>query len=59
MKKNLIMFLVKLRWLYFHVNPRYMKFGMGGGSNEYHFQHVKNGSVHSNFVWVDKTEQDV
>lgn len=53
MSKAIVMFLVKLRWMYFHVNPRYIKFYMGGGSDEAHFQHVKTGEIHSNFVWID------
>lgn len=53
MKKVLIMFLVKLRWAYFHVSPSYIKFYVSNDSDEAHFQHVKNGSIHSNLVWGD------
>ena len=53
------MFFVKLRWLYFHISPRYVKFGMGGGSNEYHFQNMKKNTIHSNFVWIEDPDWDV
>lgn len=53
MNKAIIMFLVKLRWAYFHVHPNYIKFYMGGGSDEAHFQHRKTGAIHSNLVWKD------
>lgn len=55
MKKLLIMSVVKLRWAYFHVSPRYVKFYMDSGHTEAHFQHVKTGAIHSNLVWVDNT----
>ena len=58
MKKFFVMFLIKLRWSYFHVSPSYIKFGMGGGSDEYHFQNVNDGSIHSNFVWVEMSTNE-
>lgn len=58
MKKNLLRFYIKLRWLYFHVNPNYIKFGMGGGSNEYHFQNIKKNTIHSNYEVVDRPNND-
>ena len=51
MKKSIIMLLVKLRWLYFHLNPMYVKFYVA--NDEAHFQHRKAGSIHSNLNWVD------
>jgi hypothetical protein len=53
-KKALVIFILKLRWAYFHINPNYIKFHMGRGSNQAHFQHVKDGSIHSNIIWVDR-----
>lgn len=48
----------KVRWWYFHVNPNYIKFGMGCGSNEYHFQNLKTGGLHSNYVVTDSKTED-
>jgi hypothetical protein len=53
MKKALIMFVVKLRWLYFHLHPHYQKFYMDSGKTEAHFWHSKTNTIHSNLVWVD------
>jgi hypothetical protein len=59
MRKFLIMSIVKLRWLYFHINPMYIKFYMDIDHNEAHFQHKKTGQLYfvdtisSNFIWVD------
>lgn len=53
MRKSIIMFFVKIRWLYFHVSPSYVKFYMDSSKTEAHFQHVKIGSIHSNFIWLD------
>ncbi len=53
MKKAIIMFLVKLRWAYFHIHPHYFKFTV---NSEPHFQNVKTGRIHSNYVWVDSPE---
>lgn len=55
MKRILIIGLINLRWAYFHVSPRYIKFYMGGGSDEAHFQHIKTGAIHSNLVFADIT----
>lgn len=52
MRKCIIMFFVKLRWAYFHVSPSYIKFTMSG--SEYHFQNVKTGEIHSNYIWTNK-----
>lgn len=46
--------ILKLRWMYFHIHPHYLKFHMGGG--EYHFQNLKTGNIHSQ--WVIKDEED-
>ena len=51
MKKQIIMIIVKLRWIYFHLSPMYVKFYMT--PEEAHFQHRKDGSIHSNITWVD------
>jgi hypothetical protein len=48
------MFLVKMRWWYFHINPSYIKFYMDSESKEAHFQNIKTGQIHSNFVWVEE-----
>ena len=53
MKKSVIMFLVKVRWAYFHIHPHYNKFYMDSEINEAHFLNIKTGSLHSNLVWVD------
>lgn len=53
MKKAIIMFLVRLRWWYFHVHPRYAKFTMDPEGKEAHFQDLRDGSIHSNLIWVD------
>ena len=54
MIKTLIMLLVKLRWAYFHIHPHYVKFWMDSERTEAHFQNVKDGSIHSNYVWIDE-----
>ena len=51
--KFIITIIVKLRWLYFHLNPAYVKFYIDAERTEAHFQHRKDGSLHSNFKWVD------
>ena len=53
MSKLIIMFFVKLRWVYFHLNPMYVKFYVTAESDEAHFQHRKTGAIHSNLVWID------
>lgn len=53
MKKILIMTLVKIRWVYFHLNPNYMKFYMDASRTEAHFQHRKTGQLYSNYEWTD------
>ena len=53
LKKALIMTLVKLRWIYFHVSPRYIKFCVSHDDGESYFQHIKTGEIHCNFKWVD------
>ena len=49
----MIMFFVKLRWVYFHLNPMYLKFTVTAESNEAHFQHRITSTIHSNLVWID------
>lgn len=44
---------IKLRWWYFHINPRYFKFYMSKESDECHFQHLKTGQIHSNYVVIE------
>lgn len=47
----LVTILVKLRWIYFHVNPSYKKFYMDSSHTEAHFFHAKTNSIHSNLVF--------
>ena len=56
MYKAIVMFIVKLRWFYFHVNPNYIKFYMNSESDEAHFQHRKTGQLHSNLVWIEQEQ---
>jgi hypothetical protein len=51
MKKLLVMTLVNLRWVYFHINPNYIKFSIEG--TEFHFQHKKTGHIYCNYTWND------
>ena len=53
MRKIIVMFLVNLRWAYFHISPSYIKFYMDAERKEAHFQHVRTGQIYCNFVWVD------
>ena len=39
--KFIVMFLIKIRWVYFHISPMYLKFCMQG--DKYHFQHRRCG----------------
>ena len=43
----LILYL-KIRWAYFHVSPRYIKFYMT--DTEAHFQNAKTGAIHSQVI---------
>jgi hypothetical protein len=52
MRKIIIMTIVKIRWVYFHINPMYMKFYMT--STEPHFQHRRTGEIFSNYTWVEE-----
>lgn len=51
-KKFFVMSFVNARWAYFHVSPMYIKFRVSRDSGGY-FQHVKNGTIHANYRWVD------
>ena len=46
---GLLMLYIHLRWLYFHINPMYLKFYIS--KDEAHFQHKKNGTIHSNIIY--------
>lgn len=41
---------LKIRWWYFHLMPRYVKFYMSNESEECHFQNVKTGTIHSQVI---------
>lgn len=47
MQKLMIKLLLKVRWLYFHVNPFYKKFYMS--ADEAHFWNSRTNTIHSNF----------
>lgn len=51
MRKFIIMTLVKLRWIYFHIHPSYVKFYVDSACTEAHFQNIKTGVIHSNYTW--------
>lgn len=51
MLKYFIIFCVKVRWAWFHINPMYIKFYMT--NDECHFQHRTTGVLFSNYVWAD------
>lgn len=51
MQKLLIKLLLKARWLYFHLNPRYAKFYVT--EDEAHFQHTPTGTIHSNYSFKE------
>lgn len=51
--KILTMAIVKLRWMYFHVNPMYVKFYADSERTQVHFQHKRTGRIYSNYRWVD------
>ena len=51
--KLLITVILRLRWGYFHVNPRYIKFNIDG---ECHFQDMKTNTILSDYVWVETKE---
>jgi len=53
MIKFIVMAIIKLRWIYFHINPMYVKFYVDSSRSEAHFQHRLTGQLHSNFKWVD------
>jgi hypothetical protein len=44
--KNAVKGALKIRWGYFHINPRYAKFYM---DKEPHFQNLKTGEVVSDY----------
>lgn len=54
MSKLLLKMLINIRLAYFHAHPGYIKFFMGGGSDEAHFQKASDGSIHSNLVFKDE-----
>lgn len=41
---------INIRWWYFHISPRYIKFYMDSECTEAHFQHTKTGQLHSQVV---------
>jgi len=47
---TLLIAFLKLRWWYFHLMPRYVKFYMDDTYKECHFQNVKTGAVHSQII---------
>ena len=53
MTKAIVKLLIKLRWIYFHINPRYIKFCVTHESREYYFYNTKYNSIHYQYVWVD------
>jgi len=54
MNRFIIMFMVHLRWAYFHISPMYIKFYMT--ADEPWFQHKRNGSIHCNYRWENNND---
>lgn len=54
MIKLIVMFFIKLRWAYFHVNPSYLKFTL---DNDAYFQHSKTGVIHCNYSWNQRAKE--
>jgi hypothetical protein len=51
MKKLIVMSIVNLRWAWFHINPRYLKFTM---DKEVYFQDMKTGCILYNYHWEEE-----
>lgn len=52
--KTVLRILVKLRWVYFHLHPGYVKFTVNAGDEEayfffFFFFHAKTNSIHHNY----------
>ena len=50
MSEVIVKFLIRLRWIYFHLHPFYFKFYMDSEHTEAHFQHIKTGAIHSQLI---------
>lgn len=58
-KDRIIIFVIKvllrIRWIYFHLNPLYVKFSMEG--TECHFWHRLTNTIHSDLRLVENTDE--
>jgi len=51
-EKAILTILIKVRWMYFHVSPMYVKFYFDSTDEHGMFQHRKHGTLHANYLWA-------
>jgi hypothetical protein len=55
-KYLLLRLALRIRWFYFHINPRMIKFRMSG--DEFHFIHRRSGHLYSNYSVKEANDEN-